>query len=68
MKKNMNSLLYVRKLCITTMRNLKSGLGNTGEMFSMVINFLVTSILLQTLLLFLQKYSVSQFYNTSFFN
>lgn len=36
MKKSMNSLLYVRKLCITTMRNLKSGSANPSEMITMV--------------------------------
>eukprot|EP00111_Clytia_hemisphaerica_P023389 TCONS_00068881-protein len=31
MKKNMNSLMYVRKLCITTIRSLKSGSANLGD-------------------------------------
>lgn len=35
MKRNMNSLMYARKLCITTIRNLKSGATSGDQMISM---------------------------------
>ena len=49
MKKSMNSLLYVRKLCITTIRNLKSGSANPGEIITMV-NILCLTFWLSKLL------------------